>query len=136
MPEVDYTMLFAHVHKQSNIFLADRLKELGVNVGQFPHLMRVCATPGLTQDEIAEKTRTDKSTVAKMLKQLDGAGFVTRKGNPGDKRSLLVFPTQKALDVYPAIMKEKRRWHEKLTGGLTATERHVLDMLLAKIAIE
>ena len=135
MSEIDYTMTFAHLHKQSNIFLANRLRELGINVGQFPHLMCVCGHPGITQDEIATRTKTDKSTVAKMVKQLAELGFVKRKDNPEDQRSYFVFPTAKALRVYPAIAKEKRRWHDVLLGNLTPAERQILDLLLAKLVI-
>ncbi|MCC8189124.1 MAG: MarR family transcriptional regulator [Planctomycetes bacterium] len=135
MDEVDYTYHCAHVHKQSNIFLATRLKQLGLNVGQFPHLMCVCSNPGLTQDQIALKTKTDKSTVAKMVKQLVDAGFLTRKDNTEDKRSYFVFPTQKALDAYPEIAAEKRKWHAILTSNFTDTERKIFDLLLVKLKI-
>jgi Transcriptional regulators len=133
MAEVDYTMIFAHLHKQSNIFLAPRLKELGINVGQFPHLLCVCDKPGIMQDEIAVRTKTDKSTVAKMIRQLVDAGFVTRHENIDDRRSHLVFPTKKALAVYPRIAEEKCVWHASLTATLTEAERQILAMLLAKI---
>lgn len=133
MAEVDYTMIFAHLHKQSNIFLAPRLKEMGINVGQFPHLLCVCEKPGITQDEIAVRTKTDKSTVAKMMRQLVDAGFVTRHENIDDRRSLLVFPTKKGVAVYPRIAEEKRQWHNSLTENLTDVERQVLGMTLAKI---
>ena len=135
MSETDYTMIFAHVHKQANMFLANRLKELGINVGQFPHLMCLCDHPGITQDEIAERTKTDKSTVAKMVRQLADAGFVRRCENAHDKRSHFVFPTQKALDIHPAIAREKRKWHAELTKNLTPAERSVLDMILTKLRI-
>lgn len=134
MAEIDYTMIFAHLHKQSNLFLANRLKELGINIGQFPHLMCVCDNPGLTQDEIAVKTKTDKSTVAKMIRQLVDAGFLRRKDNAGDKRSHFVFPTRKALAIRPAIAKEKQKWHAELTGALTEAERHIFAILVQKIA--
>lgn len=135
MAGVDYTYIFSHVHKQASIHLAPRLKELGVNVGQFPHLMCVCNNPGITQDEISVRTKTDKSTVAKMIKQLLDAGFVKREDNADDKRSHFVFPTQKALRIYPAIVKEKQDWHDTLTRSLTSEERQIFDLLLAKLPI-
>ena len=134
MSGTDYTYIFAHIHKQSNIHLAPGLKEYGVNVGQFPHLMCVCDNPGLTQDEIAVKTRTDKSTVAKMIKQLVDSGFVRRSDNAEDKRSHFVFPTARALKIYPLIVREKRKWHDLLMSNFTQTERQIFDVLLAKLS--
>lgn len=131
--EYDYTRICAHVHKQSMIFFGNTLKEFGINAGQFPPLMCVCEYPGLTQEQIAEQTKTDKSTVAKMIKQLMEAGLIVRKGNPDDKRSYHIFPTRKALKIYPGIAEKKRRWHESLTRNLTGAEKAILGMLLDKL---
>ena len=131
----DYTRTFAHIYRQSVVFYAARLKELGLNGGQLPHLLCVCDHPGLTQEQIAEKTRTDKSTVTKMLKQLVEMDLVERRGNADDRRSYNVFPTQKALAIYPIIAAEKRRWHEALTRDLTDTEREILRLLLEKLRV-
>lgn len=129
----DYTRICAHVHKQSMAYYSMRLREYGINAGQFPPLVCACENPGLTQEQIAEKTRTDKSTVAKMIKQLVEGGWIRRRPHPDDKRSNLIFPTDKALTLYPTIAEEKRKWHEALTADLTDAERMVLWMLLEKL---
>lgn len=136
MNTVDYSKMFAHLHKQSNLFFAERFKDLGISAGQFPYLLVVCDNPGLTQDEIAAKTRTDKSTVAKMVGQLEKTGFLRRKENPDDGRSRCVFPTARGLETYPAIAKEKEAWHALLLENFTETEKLVLDILLQKLNIE
>lgn len=131
----DYTRICAHVHRQSLIFFGGKLREFGINAGQFPPLMCICDHPGFTQDQIADEVRIDKSTVAKVIKQLIESGFVRREENPADKRSYFVFPTEKARETYPKIAEEKRRWHESLLENLTEAEREVLRMLFEKLKI-
>jgi DNA-binding MarR family transcriptional regulator len=56
-----------------------------------------------------------------------------RKPDPRDKRVMQVYPTEKALDVYPKIRSLSAEWNEYLCSGLSESELCVLFPMLKKI---
>ena len=74
----------------------------------------------------------NKSTVTRQLALLEQNGFVTRKPGSADKRTMLVYPTQKALDVFPKVKAASQAWNDALTEGLSGEER---ESLFAKLSL-
>ena len=52
------------------------LKDLGICGGQVPYLLRLCRQPGLRQEELARGLYVNKSTAARVISNLEKAGFV------------------------------------------------------------
>ena len=67
------------------------------------------------------------------LAHLEKHGFIRREVNPQDKRTAAVFPTQKALDVYPHVLEIIRGWDASVTSPLTEDEKHTLQALLKRV---
>jgi len=64
--------------------LSDRLREL---------------RGATSQAEMARQLNVNKSSVTRQLAVLEEKGYIRREPAAADKRILLVYPTQKALDV-------------------------------------
>lgn len=129
----DLSKFISVTHRRLQVHYSELMKKLGITSGQYIYVICVYEHPGLTQDEISQLMIINKSTVTKMLSQLELAGFITRKGNPGDKRSYHIFPTDKASAIYPEIIKIKEEWHHKMTEGLTDIERDVWEKIMEKV---
>ena len=56
---------------------------------------------GITVSELAELAGVRKQTMAQAVEQLERAGYVERRPNPGDGRSRLVFLTARGASVKP-----------------------------------
>ena len=56
---------------------------------------------GITVSELAELAHVRKQTMAQAVEQLELAGYVERKPNPNDRRSQLVFLTERGKSVPP-----------------------------------
>ncbi len=56
---------------------------------------------GITVSELAELARVRKQTMAQAVDQLERMGYVERRPNPRDRRSRLVFLTERGAAVKP-----------------------------------
>src|SRR6267154_2156863 len=56
---------------------------------------------GISVSELAALARVRKQTMAEAVEQLERMGYVERRPNPGDRRSRLVFLTERGASVRP-----------------------------------
>ena len=75
----------------------------------------------------------DKSNVTRTLALLEREGYVERRPNPSDRRSVLVYPTDQAYELLPAIVQVQSDWRAILTQGLSGEEREQLAELLERV---
>lgn len=109
------------------------LAPLGLKAGHASYLVAICNNPGITQDQLARRIFINKSNVARQLAFLEESGFVERRPSPDDKRAILVFPTQKALDAFPLIRQTFRDWEVLVAEDLTPGEREQMILMLTKM---
>ena len=71
---------------------------------------------GITVSELAELARVRKQTMAQAVDQLERMGYVERRANPHDRRSRLVFLTERGAAVKPVThataTRVEERWAE------------------------
>jgi DNA-binding MarR family transcriptional regulator len=92
---------------------------------------------GITVSELADLARVRKQTMAQAVDQLERSGYVERRPNPRDRRSRLVFLTDRGASVTPvthaAAARVEERW-AKLTSPEQLEElRTSLLRLLTKL---
>ena len=115
------------------MYLNKRLASYGLSGSQYLFILNICRQPGLTQDKLPDIIHINKSNVTRALAHLEKLGFIRREVNPQDKRTAAVFPTQKALDVYPHVLEIIRGWDASVTSPLTEDEKHTLQALLKRV---
>ena len=115
------------------LFKEKRLTSSGLSGNQSLYLRSIICNPGITQDELAEKLVFNKSSVSRQVAALEKAGFVRQERSPGDKRSLLVFATEKGEALLPAILDTSHEFFALITTDLTDEEKILLDGLCQKI---
>jgi DNA-binding MarR family transcriptional regulator len=95
---------------------------------------------GITVSELAELARVRKQTMAQAVEQLERMGYVERRPNPHDRRSRLVFLTDRGAAVKPITHATAARVEEhwaQLTSpdeleALRASLLHLLTELRAQ----
>lgn len=112
------------------------LADTGLNGCQTPYLLTLYRRPGISQEEMARQLGVNKSSVARQLAVLEEMGFVRREGAPGDRRTLLVYPTEKALSLQGRIRSVLKTWSELLTEDFTPEEKETLSLLMQRIAVK
>ena len=107
----------------------------GLNASQYMYLVQVCEHPGLTQDRFLQQFYLNPSNVTRAMLALEKMGFLERRCNPRDRRTFCVYPTEKALAVYPEITRLRREWQDSLLAGLSPDTRPPLQAALRTAAL-
>ena len=112
------------------LFRAKRLAGTGVDPYNYFYLFYICRNPGASQDALSRALYVNKSSVTRHLAALERAGFLTRIQDTEDRRVLLVYPTQRAMDLLPFLRELGGAWMEALTDGFTEEENAQFASLL------
>jgi MarR family transcriptional regulator for hemolysin len=122
------------IHRCANTFRTNQLKDTGLSGGQHIYIFHICRHPGISQEELADLIYVNKSNVTRQLGSLEQQGFVRREPSLQDRRLQLVFPTDKAAEVYPRVRALMKRWNELITEDLTQEEQQMVISLMQKIS--
>lgn len=113
-----------------------RLAPLDLHVKQFG-LLTVLATEGpRSQQELAEWTRMDRTSMVALVDSLEGRGLVRRERNPDDRRAYLLQLTPEGKRLQVRARKLMLGAEDEMLGSLTPGERNLLRELLAKVAAD
>ena len=115
-------------------FREKELMDTGLSGCQTPYLTALFRQSGLSQEEMAKRLNVNKSSVTRQLALLEEKGYVERRPDPKDKRSLLIYPTEKALALEERIFQVYGAWNRYLTQDLSPEEKAELSRLMGKIA--
>lgn len=111
------------------------LAPYGLNASQYMYVVEVCEHPGLTQDRFFQIFYIHPSNVTRAIVALEKLGFLERRSNPKDRRTFCVYPTRKALDIYPEILRLRQQWQEQILAGLAPGTRAELQAALKQAAL-
>ena len=128
-----FTRNFNILARCSAFYRGRAFEELGITANQYAFILRVCAEPGITQDALAKHLFINKSNATRQLTALENSGFIERRQSEDDRRVLLIYPTQKAIDVRPAILEKLVEWNDYLLEGFNEDELQQLDDMMEKI---
>lgn len=116
-----------------NQYRTEQLKSYGIRGVHASALLEICRNPGISQDELARRICLNKSNAARQAAKLEESGYILRKTSESDKRVLELYPTEKALQVQPDIVKTNRAWREYLTGDLSEQEIQMVVEVLERM---
>ena len=114
-------------------YMTDTLLPYDMKAFHALNLIQICRTPGLSQDVLARRRMNDKSSIARQAAAMDESGLITRVPCTDDKRVMKLYPTQKALELLPAIEEMLVSWESWLTQDLDDTEKTQLMDLLQRM---
>ena len=117
----------------ANLYRTQKFESLGINCYQYSYILNVCANPGISQEKLARAIFIHKSNAARQLSVLEEKGFIERKPDESDKRSLLVYPTQKGVDAVPKIRSVLKDWNDLLFDGFDEKEKEILEAVTEKL---
>lgn len=80
-------------------YLDNKLAPLGINSSQHVYLLKICEQPGISQDSLLGTVYVHPSNVVRMVAALEKKGFLTRMPCQQDKRTWLLYPTDRALAI-------------------------------------
>lgn len=109
------------------------LREEGVGTAEIDLIHALRHNPGCTQARLAEILHADKAAIARRTRNLEAKGFLVRRSDPADRRSQLLFPTDRAEMLKSSKAEIEASFYEYLTAALTDEEANSLTALLDKL---
>lgn len=90
--------LLSNIHSITADFLTERLKNKGFPDFASSHgniLFQLSVNEKMTMGDLSEKINRDKSTTTVLVRKLEKEGFITGDPDPADKRSRIIYLTEK-----------------------------------------
>ena len=107
--------------------------EEDITPGLFGMLQVIAANPGLGQSRLAEAMEVDRSTIVKVVDQLEERRLIIRWPSPNDKRSNCLRLTDRGSMVLRRMEARVLRHEDEFTKALSADERQLLVRLLVRL---
>lgn len=124
------------IRQEANNFLLKELKKIGLENIAPSHgdiFFVLFKHSELTMTEIANKINRDRSTVTTLVKKLMKLGYLTEKTNPEDRRSSIIFLTQKGKGLKDDFKEISKKLYQIEYEGITKEEKELFLKLLNKI---
>lgn len=109
------------------------LAQYGLTAGQFLALTVLWREDGLKFKELAERLAIEGPTLTGALDRLERAGYVERRDDPDDRRSLRIWVTPKGREIEPAALEAARVLDEQLRTSFTEEEFAVFSRVIAAV---
>lgn len=109
-----------------------RLAQVGLSLPQFGLLASVWRQPGIRVHQIAEILGVTMPTVSVAARKLEQGGWLERKPDPEDKRSLQLFLSAKANVLAKQVVSHRRKAIGDFMDALSIEEQDLLLSLLEK----
>ena len=108
-------------------------KEFDLTKGQYLYVVRICENPGIIQEKLADMIMVDRTTAARAIKKLEMNGFIEKRNDVHNKKIKKLYPTEKALTIYPSIIKEHEYSNTMALDGISDQEIEQLFTALQQV---
>ena len=112
---------------------ARHLKETSLTPTLFGVLAMIEARPGIGQGEVADALGADRSTMVRLVDQLERRGLVRRDPHPGDRRTVLPALTAEGRALLDRATPLVHASEDAFAGALSAGERERLAEYLRRL---
>lgn len=109
------------------------LREQDIGTAEIDLIHAVRHNPGCTQAALAGLLHADKAAIARRTRSLETKGYLIRRDAPHDRRSQLLYPTEKAESLKASKAEIEASFYEFLTDTLTQEEAAALASALDKL---
>ncbi|MEZ8167111.1 MarR family winged helix-turn-helix transcriptional regulator [Vibrio tasmaniensis 1F-187] len=109
------------------------LKENGLTIALWPTLMCLWEEEGITQRDIAAKSKVENSTTTRTLDKLEKLELVERRADPNSRRSFRIYLTEKGKALEEQLIPIPTRLNKELMNELDAEEQQQMIKLLQKM---
>lgn len=118
--------------KLTNYF-TDRLKPFDVTPEQWSVIVVLDKDRGMTQKDLVEASEKGQTTLVRMINSMEKKGMVKKVYNQEDRRSHLLYLTDKGSKIKSEILPVVKDAHESVTKCLSDAEVQQLKTFLNKM---
>lgn len=127
------SQILKDISRFGRVYREEKLAPLGLGSRHSLYLRELGLTPGISQEQLAQRLCVNKSNVARQAAALEEEGYIQRRSCGKDKRVLRLHLTEKGEEVLPAIHQAVDSWEQLLVQDLTESEQRILEILLLRL---
>ncbi len=121
------------IAREAEKLVVRTLREKDVGTAEIDLIHALRHRPGCTQAVLAELLHADKAAIARRTKNLEAKGYLIRRDAPNDRRSQLLYPTEKAESLRSSKAEIEASFYEYLTAALSQEEAAAFAATLHKL---
>jgi DNA-binding MarR family transcriptional regulator len=126
--------LLARLGESSRRRFHKALEPEGLHPRHFGVMTMVAAQPGMSQQQLHEKTAIDPSSMVAVIDELEAAGLAERRPDPADRRARTIFLTDRGEQTLRRVGELAGALQREFFAALTPEELRTLHALLRKLA--
>ena len=115
-------------------YYEQRLSPFGLTPPQYFVFNALWMGDGISVGELGERVSLDSSTLTGIIDRMEKSGYVERRPNPDDRRSVLVFLTAKARELGPRILEFADELDVALRQPFSQEEMDTFERVLRALA--
>ena len=110
-----------------------RLSPFNLTTPQYMVFNALWMGDGITIGELGQRVALDGSTITGILDRMEKSGYVERRPNVEDRRSALVYLTEKAREVGPRIIRFADELDSVMRKNFSAQDMAVFERVLREL---
>lgn len=111
----------------------DEIASYGLTHGQFFLLVAIMEEEGLLPSELADKTSQDRPTITGLLDRLEKDGWIERRPDTRDRRSLRIHLAPRAIECRKALLTLFEESNQKFLDRFSQEEWDLMDSFLVRL---
>ena len=133
MSENNYLSLDSSILYRCNQKHFDKLLgKFDLGYTQLILLTQIYENEGISMNELASKGVFDKGTITKSIQRLEQLSYVRIENSEVDKRSKLLYTSEKTHQIMPDLYKMRSDWNSYLSAGISADDLDTYNLVQSK----
>jgi len=125
--------LFTQVVGHRDSVIGQRLQHLDISASKWRVLGTLQSRNMLMMSELAEMTAIDRTTLTRMLNQMQGNGLVLRTPDVDDKRAIMVTLTRRGQNLFLKANQIVEQINDEITQDISDAEIPKLRELMQRL---
>jgi DNA-binding MarR family transcriptional regulator len=126
---------FAKTYQLSSRFLSQKVSALNLTSVQAMILGFLDMEDQITSSELGKRAELDSATLTGILDRLEAAGFIERKGNHDDRRSIHIYLSQKGKAMSGEATRVIAEANTEFLQVLTDNQKRDLHNIIKKLRL-
>jgi anaerobic ribonucleoside-triphosphate reductase activating protein len=96
-------------------------------------LTQIYENEGISMNELANKGVFDKGTITKSIQRLEQLSYVRIENSEVDKRSKLLYTSEKVHQIMPELYKMRSEWNSYLSSDISVADLDTYNLVQSKL---
>lgn len=133
IPGFDVWLSIARTYQLCERAISQRVTPLGISLAQHDVLANVVRSPGITQQEIADRLLVARSNVSMLLSSMEKNGLLKRVKDKDDARIRRVFATSRGRKTAEATLAAQTEVVDRMISAIEQTEIVAVGAAMEKV---